>query len=243
MLTGLPFRLLVRWWTSPTCCRAPTDDVLSPFFATGGWISGPTVTPLAEAPGHHRANPRANVVRMTTTRVALIRGINVGGKTRVPMAEMRSRLTAGGFRNVRTYIQSGNVVYDPPTGAKHSAAALRTEGKTIAAAIDAIAGFTPIVMVMKVDAIAAHLAASPYRDADSAKAFIVFADGNARELGDLGRYATNGEEWELINGVVHLHCPNGIGRSKLGTKTAASTKVPTTTRNLRTIAKLLELAE
>ncbi len=180
---------------------------------------------------------------MTTTRVALIRGINVGGRAMVSMAELRSGLEERGLRNVRTYIQSGNVVYDPPAGVKHSAAALRSEGTTIAETIDDIAGFIPAVMVMKFDAVAAHLAASPYPDADPARAFIVFADGDLGDLGDLGdRYATDGEEWKLIGGVVHLHCPNGIGRSKLGGKQASSTTVPTTTRNLRTIAKLIELA-
>jgi uncharacterized protein (DUF1697 family) len=54
--------------------------------------------------------------------------------------------------------------------------------------------------------------------------------------------ATNGEQWQVGNGVIHLYCPDGIGRSKLGAKLAAATKVPTTTRNLRTIAKLLDLA-
>ena len=43
--------------------------------------------------------------------------------------------------------------------------------------------------------------------------------------------------------MIHLFCPNGLGRSKLAGKFAASTRVPTTTRNLRTVAKLLELAE
>ncbi len=179
---------------------------------------------------------------MTTTRIAFIRGINVGGKTTVPMAALRSALTDRGLQNVRTYIQSGNVVYDPPAGSKHTAAALRSEGGRIAGAVADMQGFMPAVMVLTVDAVTTHMASSPYADADPAKAFMVFTADDTATLGDLEQYATNGEQWKLIDGVVHLHCPNGIGRSKLGGKLAASVKVPTTTRNLRTIAKVLELA-
>lgn len=178
-----------------------------------------------------------------TTRIAFVRGINVGGNNALPMAELRSALGDRGFRNVRTYIQSGNVVYDPPPGAKNSAAALRGEGATITEAIKDMKGFAPVSMVLTAKAVATHLAAGPYADADPAEAFLVFVDGDIPALGDLEQFATNGEHWQAIKGVVHLHCPNGIGRSKLGAKLAGSTKVPTTTRNLRTISKLLELAD
>lgn len=175
-------------------------------------------------------------------RIAFIRGINVGGTTTVPMADLRTGLEAAGFQNVRTYIQSGNVVYDPPPGAKNSPTALRAEADTITRAIGRIKQITPVVMVLDATAVAAHLAASPYSSADPAQAFLVFVDGQPAALGDLDKYATAGERWKAIDGVVHLHCPNGFGRSKLGAKLAGSTKVPTTTRNLRTIAKVLDLA-
>lgn len=177
-----------------------------------------------------------------TTRVGFIRGINVGGRAIVPMAGLRAALTERGLQNARTYIQSGNVVYEPPASAGDSAAALRSEGRMIAAAIENMHGFTPAVMVLTVQTVAAHLAASPYPDADPAKAFMVFADGDWATLGDLDPYASNGEQWRLIDGVMHLHCPDGIGRSKLGARLATTAKTPTTTRNLRTVAKLLELA-
>ena len=167
----------------------------------------------------------------------------MGGKALVPMAELRAALEERGPRNVRTYIQSGNVVYEPAAGAKHTAAALRAEGAMIADAINSMKGFIPAVIVLTADAVAAHLAASPYSSADPAQAFLVFVDGQPAALGDLDRFATAGEQWQAIDGVIHLHCPNGLGRSKLGAKLAASTKVPTTTRNLRTIAKVLDLAE
>jgi uncharacterized protein (DUF1697 family) len=175
-------------------------------------------------------------------RLAFIRGINVGGNRQVPMAKLRRALTERGFGNVRTYIQSGNVVYDAPGKATAATTTLRRESAVITEAIEATAGFAPVVMVRTADAVSAASAASPYRDEDPANAFLVFFDGDVAGLGDLAPLATNGEQWQAGDGVIHLYCPDGIGRSKLGAKLAATNKVPTTTRNLRTIAKLLDLA-
>jgi len=175
--------------------------------------------------------------------VAFIRGINVGGKAAVPMADLRTALAERGFRNVRTYIQSGNVVYDARLGAKSSPAALRSEAATIRDAIRELRGFAPVTMVLTARSLRSHLEASPYVSADPSQAFLVFVDGDVAGLGELDRFAMNGEEWTAIGGVVHLHCPNGIGRSKLAERLAGSKLVPTTARNLRTIAKVLELAD
>ena len=178
----------------------------------------------------------------TATRVAFIRGINVGGRAAVSMAELRDALTARGFGDVRTYIQSGNVVYESPSGTSSSRKSLDDEAAQIASAIDDLRGFSPAVVALDAAKVARHLHASPFGSADPAQAFLVFVDGDIAALGDLDRYATNGEEWQAIDGVIHLHCPNGIGRSKLGAQLAGSKGVPTTARNLRTIAKVLELA-
>jgi len=180
--------------------------------------------------------------KAAATRVAFIRGINVGGRAAVPMAELRDVLATRGFGNVRTYIQSGNVVYEPPSGASSSRKALAAEAAEIASSIDERRGFSPAVMVFDAAEVARHLRASPFGSADPSQAFLVFVDGDIGALGDLDALATNGEEWEAIDGVLHLHCPNGIGRSKLGAKLAGAKRAPTTARNLRTISKVLELA-
>lgn len=178
----------------------------------------------------------------TATRVAFIRGINVGGRSSVAMAGLRAALEDRGFRNVRTYIQTGNVVYEPSADAKNTAAALRAEAAVIGGVIGAMNGFTPAVIVLAAADLATRLASSPYATADPSRAFLVFVDGDPAALADLDDTAAAGEEWQPGDGVIHLHCPNGVGRSKLWAKLAGSTKVPTTTRNLRTIAKVLDLA-
>ena len=176
-------------------------------------------------------------------RVAFIRGINVGGKAKVPMDELRTALANRGLRNVRTYIQSGNVVYDAPSNARRSRPALKSEAATIAETIEDLRGFAPVVIVLDASDLSRQLNVTPYRSADPAKAFLVFVDGDVATLGPLDRYATNHEECTVVDGVVHLFCPNGLGRSKLAEHLAGCKTVPTTTRNLRTITKILELAE
>ncbi|WP_116995330.1 DUF1697 domain-containing protein [Desertimonas flava] len=173
-----------------------------------------------------------------SVRVAFIRGINVGGRHKVPMAALRADLEAVGFGDVRTYIQSGNVVYrtrDQGTPADDAAAIAKT--------IRRAHGFAPAVMAFEAADVAAHLDASPYRDADPSQAFLVFVDGDPAELGDPTPYATDGEQWQVGPGVVHLYTPNGLGRSKLGGRYAGASKVATTTRNLGTIAAVLALAD
>lgn len=170
-------------------------------------------------------------------RVAFIRGINVGGHRKVPMAALRADLVAAGFGDVRTYIQSGNVVYR-----RDGAGSPADDAAAIADVIERAHGFAPAVMAFDAGDVAAQLAASPYREAEPSQAFIVFVDGDPADLGDLAVYATDGEQWQLGPGVVHMHCPNGVGRSKLGGRLASPSKVATTARNLRTIAAVLDLA-
>lgn len=181
-------------------------------------------------------------VLVASARLAFIRGINVGGSNKVPMAELRRVLTDAGFADVRTYIQSGNIVYAPPDGADDSAATLRAEGSAITAAIEETWGLNTPVMVRTAGDVTDIVARSPFADADPARAFLGFFDGDPPPMDDLSRYATADEQWELDDGVVHLHFPDGIGRSKLGAKLLAIASTPVTTRNLRTIAALLKIA-
>ena len=175
-----------------------------------------------------------------STRVALVRGINVGGHRSLPMAELRTLLEGLGFDHVRTYIQSGNVVYRTAGRTSNSAAALAREATRISAAINDAKGFEPVVFVLSADAVAAHLAASPFGGDDPSRTFLVFVDGDAAALDPL--VTAGREEVEVIDGVIHLRAPDGVGTSKLAARLAASKRPPTTARNLRTMTKLLELA-
>jgi uncharacterized protein (DUF1697 family) len=175
-----------------------------------------------------------------TSRVAFIRGINVGGNRKLPMAELRALLAGIGFGDVRTYIQSGNVVYSPPRRASDRPTTLAREAATISAAIDARHGFEPMVMVFPARVVAEHLERSPFFDTDPARTFIAFVDGDPEALAPL--VTIGREEAAIIDGAIHLHLPDGAGRSKLAARLAGATAPATTARNLRTIRAVLDLA-
>ena len=215
-----------------SCSRRPPTP---PHPTTDGRKQDRTVLFRPSVGGDHRY-----VLGPMSTRVALVRGINVGGHRSLPMAELRTLLEGLGFDHVRTYIQSGNVVYRTAGRTSNSAAALAREATRISAAINDAKGFEPVVFVLSADAVAAHLAASPFGGDDPSRTFLVFVDGDAAALDPL--VTAGREEVEVIDGVIHLRAPDGVGTSKLAARLAASKRPPTTARNLRTMTKLLELA-
>ena len=172
--------------------------------------------------------------------IALLRGINVGGRNTLPMADLRALLEGLGAEGVRTYIQSGNAVFRSPA---RGAAALE-EG--IAAAVESERGFRPGVRVLRPAQVRAALDGSPWASrADSKQVHVSFlgakpAPGRLEALREL---ATAGEEVELDGKCLHLHTPNGMARSKLAAAIEARLGVPATTRNLRTVAALVELCD
>ncbi|HEX8303643.1 MAG TPA: DUF1697 domain-containing protein [Jatrophihabitans sp.] len=174
--------------------------------------------------------------------VALLAGINIGGKTTVPMAQLRTVFADLGYRDVQTYIQSGNVVFAEDTG---------DEGKVIAAirpALSATFGWDIEVLLRTAPELAAVVAGNPFleRQDDPTKLLVTFlsaepaADRAARlqqpPAGETGEVALAGRE-------VYVHAPDGYGRSKLNNAYLARVLgVAATTRNWKSVTKLHELA-
>ncbi len=168
--------------------------------------------------------------------VALLRGINVGGAGKLPMAEFRALLTGMGLRDVRTYIQSGNAVF----GSDLPVADLGTQ---ISEAIRARLGFAPGVFLRSADQITAALD-HPFADqfADKVHAFFLADPAPVLNLGMLERWIAPSESWHLGQGVFYLSHPEGIGRSKLAGRLDKVISCDMTARNLRTVAALAEMA-
>lgn len=170
------------------------------------------------------------------TLIALLRGVNVGGANRLPMAELRSDLEALGFEHVRTYIQSGNVVF-------------RSDGDNCAALADTIAeniegrhGFQPTVIVLPAQRLRQAMAANPFpgAEAEPRTLHLYFLAGQPadRDLSALQKAATATERFHLGDQVLYLHTPDGYGRSKLASRIEAALGVPATARNWRTVTRL-----
>jgi uncharacterized protein (DUF1697 family) len=174
--------------------------------------------------------------------VALLRGINVGGHKKVPMAQLREVLEGGGFADVRTYVQSGNVVLSAP---RRSPAKV---GREIEAAIEEAFGFDVAVVMRTRDEIAALVADDPLGDVATNPTYrvVVFLAGklDRSRLADVdpGEFAP--EAFALRDREIVMWAPEGQRDSRLvKTRTEKRTGVVGTARNWRTVEKLLAMAD
>jgi len=171
--------------------------------------------------------------------VALLRGVNVGGKTSLAMADLRAVATDLGYDDVATYIQSGNLVLRTA----HSAAKV---SRDLAAGIAALGGVQPAVLVRTKAQLAKVVDGNPFvrRGEDARHCHVAFgekaATGALRRL-DLAPYAP--EEAIASGKELYLFLPNGVGRSKLAADLAKDKTAQGTMRSWRTVTKLLEMAE
>ncbi len=175
-----------------------------------------------------------------TTFVALLRGINVGGKGLIPMAELRSLFTSLGFEDVATYIQSGNVVFRSAT-ADPDEVADRIEG-----AIAETFASSPTVILrvpVELEAIAARNPFLP-GGADLTKLHVVFLrDVPEDRAAALDPEHSPGDRFVLDGREIYLHLPNGAGRSKLGLDYFERVLgVRGTQRNWNTLVRLIDLS-
>jgi uncharacterized protein (DUF1697 family) len=173
-----------------------------------------------------------------TTYVALIRGINVGGKKTVAMARLRGGLAEAGLTGVSTYIQSGNVI-----------ATSRRSPEAVAALVEDVieeqCGFRPAVVVRTRSQLAAAVERHPFLDRtdDRAKLHVLFCRTKPAPaaLAAIDHTAFAPDELAVRGAELFAYYPNGAGRSKLVIDEKAL-GTPVTARNLRTVAKLVDLA-
>jgi uncharacterized protein (DUF1697 family) len=173
--------------------------------------------------------------------IALLRGINVGGHNRLPMATLRELFVAAGASEVATYIQSGNVVFAAPA---RLAGAIATE---VRAAIEAELGLEIPLVVRTAAAFAKVARAHPFLDAvpEPKLAMVGFLDRkpSASKRASFDPAARSpGDRVELRGQEVYLGFPSGSGRSKLDAAWLdRSLGVTSTWRNWLTVEKLAQM--
>jgi uncharacterized protein (DUF1697 family) len=173
------------------------------------------------------------------TWIALLRGINVGGHNKIPMAELRKACGEIGFADVATYIQSGNVVFRAQGSAKQVAEKLR-------AVIAERFGCDVPVVLRTVGELERVAGANPFLDqgADVSRlhvGFLLDEPAQSRVSG-MPAQPPGPEEFRVVGADVYLHYPEGMGTSKLTTAyfdRALGTTM--TARNWRTVNKLVEM--
>ncbi len=175
------------------------------------------------------------------THVALLRGINVGGHNKLPMKDLRSLFEDVGCENVRTYIQSGNIVFDA-----EDALAARVP-QAIGSTINARFGYTIPVVTRTAADLALTVGNNPYTNGDTDERFLAvafLADApDATQIASLEHERFAPDRFTVTGGEIFLHYPNGIARSKL-TNAYFDRRLDTVTtvRNWRTTRKLLEMS-
>ena len=167
-----------------------------------------------------------------SAKAVLLRGVNVGGTGKLPMAGFRSMLEELGLQRVQTYIQSGNAVLDTDL-------APGVLGPMIRDALAARFDISPHVFVLTAAEIASALAEHPFADADPARIHVFFLQTTPTPDEDaLRALALPGDAWHVGPRRFTLHTPGGIGRSKLAERLDQLLPGPMTARNLRTVAAL-----
>jgi uncharacterized protein (DUF1697 family) len=175
------------------------------------------------------------------TWVALLRGINVGGKNILPMEDLVAILEEVGCQDVETYVQSGNAVF---RSEEQDASSL---SDMIEAAIGESRGFEPGVVVLGSEEVEGAVRSNPFTEAESEpKTLHVYFLASSPERPDLE--ALEGikgyrERFVLDDRVFYLHAPDGVGRSRLAANAERLLGVPATARNWRTVRKVMEMAK
>jgi len=172
-----------------------------------------------------------------TSYVALLRGINVGGSNKVPMAELRALFEALGYPDAQTYIQSGNVVFSARAGESALVA-------DIEAAIEETFSLQVPVVVRSRAQLAAVVASSPFDRAAPTAVHVAFLSGRPRtaSVAALDPDRSPPDTFAVVGREVYLHYPNGSGRSKLTVDYLERVLgVRATARNWNTVTKLLAM--
>ena len=173
--------------------------------------------------------------------ISILRGINVSGQKKIVMADLKKLYESIGFKNVVTYIQSGNVIFE--ANEKDSEIELASK---IEEAILQQYSFEVPVIVFKNSELKRWIDSNPFMKEDSIeeRLYFTFLDkipDSALVQQIQGDYSP--EKFEIIDKVVYFYCPIGYGKTKLSnTFFEKNLKVKATTRNFKTTFKLLELS-
>lgn len=177
------------------------------------------------------------------TYISMLRGINVSGQKMIKMDALRQMYELLNFSKVKTYIQSGNVVFESP-----DTNCLDIE-QAIAQQISQTFGFEVPVMVKTLNELKTVIANNPFTDdkhKDVTKLHATFLSQQPQQyyLDKLNTTQYAPDEFVIITNTIYLSCPNGYGKTKLTNNFfETKLKLSATTRNWKTVNELANIAE
>lgn len=175
--------------------------------------------------------------------IAILRGINVSGKNKIKMAELKLMFEQAGFKNVVTYIQSGNIIFEHK---KYDVVILQ---KSIETEIKKTFDLDVPALVLEKKKLSEIFSNNPFltkrsEDINFLHATILENIPEKSFVSKIENFESGSDEFIVEKNVIYVFCPNGYGRTKL-TNTFFENKFKTkaTTRNWKTVTKLIELSE
>ena len=173
--------------------------------------------------------------------IAMLRGVNVSGHNTIKMDVLRGLCQGLGFRNVETYVQSGNIVFQ--TATENPAALSKRIGETILESF----GFDTAVIIRRSEEMRNVIAKNPFlkeKSIDSSKLHVTFLSETAQKgsMKELETLATGLDRFYPASYEIYLYCPSGYGRTKLSNNAIEKAlSVKATTRNWKTTNTLFEM--
>lgn len=170
--------------------------------------------------------------------LSLLRGINVSGQKKIKMADLKSLYEKIGFEQVKTYIQSGNVLFKAPQEDQQLIA------EKISTAILDQYGFEVPVHIINPARLKEILNQNPFKDAKENLSFVTFLSHKPEKenWNALQQFCPKNEFMAMGTDYLYLHFPNGAGRAKLSNNIIErKLNCIATTRNIKTSRTLLEL--
>jgi uncharacterized protein (DUF1697 family) len=164
---------------------------------------------------------------------ALLRAVNLGARNKVPMAALRELFEREGCAGVRTYVQSGNVVFEHPS----------PDADSLAAAIANQFGVDTVVVLRKARQLRALAAKHPFgKDTSSTHVAFPASPLKQRDRTALLKLAEGKGELALVGGEIVLRYPHGFQRAALApSRIEREIAIPVTARNWRTVTQLAEM--
>lgn len=170
--------------------------------------------------------------------IAFLRGINVGGHNKIRMVELRTSIEKTGFKNVQTYIQSGNVVFETEE------TSMTVIKNLLEKCIKKNFGVTIPVLLLEKEVIINILKNYPFKTAEDKNQYFTLLYYPAKEtmISAFNKLQFKTEDYLLTQNYVYLNCKQGAGKAKLTNNLIEKKlEVIATTRNLKTMQKMLEL--
>ncbi|MFB9051542.1 DUF1697 domain-containing protein [Formosa undariae] len=172
------------------------------------------------------------------TYIALLRGINVSGQKKVPMADLRTLMCDLGFENVKTYIQSGNVVFQT---SEENLSELETQ---ISESIFKIFGFKVSILVKSRSQFQEIFDSNPFSEVQKPTSYFTLLNEIPKQDGvkAVSKETYTDERFVITDSCVYFYSEHGYGKAKCNNNFfERKLKVSATTRNFKTMQKLLSL--